>query len=154
MFHLGEHIVIEVYVRVWYSGCVTWHAHIWHEWFNLQPWEAYLTISNANLHGNVTPYRQCDDVIRQCDDVIRQRDDMIRQCDDVIRRYHVSHVLRTACDLGSHHITWGHITCIKGREREKREGSHHIAYSRQAEKQTPRFAIGTIAPVLLVLTNR
>ena len=82
----------------------------------------YLTISNANLHGNVTPYRQCDDVIRQCDDVIRQRDDMIRQCDDVIRRYHVSHVLRTACDLR------GHITCIKGREREKKRGitSHSI----------------------------
>ena len=54
---------------------------------------SYLTISNANLGGNVTPYRQCDDVIRHCDDVIRHCDDVIRHCDDVIRRYHVSQVL-------------------------------------------------------------
>eukprot|EP00116_Pleurobrachia_bachei_P014698 sb/3474960/ len=33
----------------------------------------------SNFDGNVTPYRQCDDVIRQCDDVI---------C-----RYHVSQAL-------------------------------------------------------------
>eukprot|EP00116_Pleurobrachia_bachei_P009927 sb/3470189/ len=47
----------------------------------------------------------CDDVIRHSDDVIRQCDDVIRQYGDEIRRYHVSHVLRTACELeGSHHI--------------------------------------------------
>eukprot|EP00116_Pleurobrachia_bachei_P008652 sb/3468914/ len=33
--------------------------------------------ASCKFDGNVTPYRQCDDVIRQCDDVIRQCDDHI-----------------------------------------------------------------------------